>query len=103
MLTDIFDVHCPHCGEKLELAIEADVFGELVQDCEPPQSRTNRIVGLIAMRPYEGSPPNDGALAKNGTLARPPRPSRLSRGRSCSAGISNARNARALSDQMEAI
>lgn len=25
---------CPSCGETLEILVEADVYGELVQDCE---------------------------------------------------------------------
>lgn len=31
---DLFDVSCPYCGEALQIAIETDVSGELVQDCE---------------------------------------------------------------------
>lgn len=28
------DVICPYCGETVTIAIEADLAGELVQDCE---------------------------------------------------------------------
>jgi len=34
MLDDDFWVTCPFCGEQLEIYIEADVDGSLVQDCE---------------------------------------------------------------------
>ena len=27
-------VTCPYCGEELEIFIEPDVHGEMVQDCE---------------------------------------------------------------------
>jgi hypothetical protein len=27
-------VRCPYCGEELELTIEPDLLGKLVQDCE---------------------------------------------------------------------
>lgn len=33
-MSDIFSVLCPYCGEPLELVIEEDVRGVLVQDCE---------------------------------------------------------------------
>jgi hypothetical protein len=33
-LEQVYDVACPHCGERLEIVVEADVHGELVQDCE---------------------------------------------------------------------
>ena len=29
-----FLVTCPYCGEEIELYLEPDVRGELVQDCE---------------------------------------------------------------------
>ncbi len=29
-----FTVACPYCGEHVELYLEADVMGTLVQDCE---------------------------------------------------------------------
>jgi hypothetical protein len=29
-----FVVSCPYCGEDVEIHIEADVVGTLVQDCE---------------------------------------------------------------------
>jgi hypothetical protein len=28
------EVQCPYCGEWVEIAIEPDVWGTLVQDCE---------------------------------------------------------------------
>lgn len=31
---DDIEIECPYCGERLELSIEPDVFGALVQDCE---------------------------------------------------------------------
>ena len=31
---DLFEVVCPYCGEALEIAVESDVSGELIQDCE---------------------------------------------------------------------
>jgi Cysteine-rich CPXCG len=31
---DRLEVQCPYCGERVEIAIEADVWGSLVQDCE---------------------------------------------------------------------
>jgi predicted DCC family thiol-disulfide oxidoreductase YuxK len=29
-----FDVTCPYCGEQVEIYLEPDVSGRLVQDCE---------------------------------------------------------------------
>jgi len=29
-----FFVTCPYCGEELEILVESDVSGTLVQDCE---------------------------------------------------------------------
>lgn len=29
-----FHVHCPYCGEEVELYLEPDVMGTLVHDCE---------------------------------------------------------------------
>jgi hypothetical protein len=29
-----FEITCPYCGEELDVYIEADVSGTLVQDCE---------------------------------------------------------------------
>jgi hypothetical protein len=29
-----FQVQCPYCGEEVELYLEPDVLGTLVQDCE---------------------------------------------------------------------
>ena len=31
---DVFSVDCPYCGETVEIYVEADVRGTLVQDCE---------------------------------------------------------------------
>jgi hypothetical protein len=31
---DMVEVQCPYCGERVEVAIEGDVWGKLVQDCE---------------------------------------------------------------------
>ena len=28
------DVRCPYCGEVVELYLEADLLGALIQDCE---------------------------------------------------------------------
>ena len=28
------DVVCPYCGEQVRIAVEADLGGELIQDCE---------------------------------------------------------------------
>jgi hypothetical protein len=33
-VSDSFLVTCPYCGEEIELYLEADVQGDLVQDCE---------------------------------------------------------------------
>jgi hypothetical protein len=33
-VNDRFDVTCPYCGEQVEIYVEADVSGRLVQDCE---------------------------------------------------------------------
>jgi hypothetical protein len=29
-----FTVSCPYCGEEVSIQLEADVTGEVVQDCE---------------------------------------------------------------------
>ncbi|HEX2225374.1 MAG TPA: CPXCG motif-containing cysteine-rich protein [Thermoanaerobaculia bacterium] len=37
MITDFGDtieVQCPYCFERVEITIEADTWGSLVQDCE---------------------------------------------------------------------
>ena len=31
---EIVPVRCPYCGEILELHLEADLLGRLIQDCE---------------------------------------------------------------------
>ena len=33
-VSESFEVTCPYCGEDLEIYLERDVRGELVQDCE---------------------------------------------------------------------
>ena len=33
-MSDSFTVTCPYCGEDVEIFIEDDVRGSLVQDCE---------------------------------------------------------------------
>jgi len=33
-LQEDFVVSCPYCGEDVEIHVEADVAGTLVQDCE---------------------------------------------------------------------
>ena len=33
-MSDAFVVSCPYCGEEIELYLEPDVRGDLVQDCE---------------------------------------------------------------------
>ncbi len=45
------DLVCPYCGETVTIAVEADLGGELVQDCEvccnPWQLRLVRADGRI--------------------------------------------------------
>jgi hypothetical protein len=31
---DTIEVQCPYCGERVEISVEPDVYGTLVQDCE---------------------------------------------------------------------
>jgi hypothetical protein len=33
-LETTFNVSCPYCGETVEIYIEPDVLGTLIQDCE---------------------------------------------------------------------
>ena len=33
-MTDTFVVECPYCGEEIEVYLEPDVRGSLIQDCE---------------------------------------------------------------------
>lgn len=33
-MNDQFTVACPYCGETVEIYLETDVEGHLVQDCE---------------------------------------------------------------------
>lgn len=31
---DTIEVQCPYCGERVEITLEPDVHGSMVQDCE---------------------------------------------------------------------
>ena len=33
-MDDTFFVTCPYCGERVEIYLESDVRGTLIQDCE---------------------------------------------------------------------
>ena len=33
-MDDVFLVVCPYCGEQVEIYLEPDVAGSLIQDCE---------------------------------------------------------------------
>ena len=33
-MDDQFTVTCPYCGEEIEVSIEPDATGRLIQDCE---------------------------------------------------------------------
>jgi len=33
-MDDEFQILCPYCGEQVEVFLEADLAGSLVQDCE---------------------------------------------------------------------
>ena len=33
-MSDSFLITCPYCGEEIELYLEPDIDGDLVQDCE---------------------------------------------------------------------
>jgi Cysteine-rich CPXCG len=33
-MSDEFSVTCPYCGEQIEIYLEPDVQGTLIQDCE---------------------------------------------------------------------
>jgi hypothetical protein len=33
-MSDEFVVSCPYCGEEVEIYLEPDVTGRLIQDCE---------------------------------------------------------------------
>ena len=33
-MEDRFDVTCPYCGELVEIYLESDLRGRLIQDCE---------------------------------------------------------------------
>jgi hypothetical protein len=33
-MSDSFVVACPYCGEEIELYLEPEIRGELIQDCE---------------------------------------------------------------------
>ncbi len=49
MSEDGVAVSCPYCGEPVEVFVEADVSGEMVQDCEvccnPWRMRVRREAG----------------------------------------------------------
>ena len=51
---DSFQVTCPYCGETVELFLESDVEGSLVQDCEvccnPCRSRSGPKEALAGYR-----------------------------------------------------
>ena len=34
LMNDRFRVVCPYCGERLEIYLEPDVEGDMIQDCE---------------------------------------------------------------------
>ena len=33
-LSDVVEIQCPYCGELLELRVEEDLRGKLIQDCD---------------------------------------------------------------------
>ena len=33
-MDDVFSVDCPYCGETVDIYLEPDVRGTLIQDCE---------------------------------------------------------------------
>lgn len=33
-MRDVVEIQCPYCGEILELHVEEDLRGKLIQDCE---------------------------------------------------------------------
>ena len=33
-MDDVFGVECPYCGESVEIYLEPEIRGTLVQDCE---------------------------------------------------------------------
>jgi len=33
-VSDVVEIQCPYCGEVLELQVEEDLRGKLIQDCE---------------------------------------------------------------------
>ena len=45
------DIECPYCGETVSIAIEADLSGDLIQDCEvccnPWRLRLTRADGRL--------------------------------------------------------
>ena len=45
------DIDCPYCGETVSIAVEADLGGELIQDCEvccnPWRLRLTRAEGRL--------------------------------------------------------
>ncbi len=45
------DIDCPYCGETVSIAVEADLSGDLIQDCEvccnPWRLRLTRVEGRL--------------------------------------------------------
>lgn len=45
------DIDCPYCGETVLIAVEADLSGDLIQDCEvccnPWRLRLTRVDGHL--------------------------------------------------------
>ncbi len=45
------EVDCPYCGETVSIAVEADLSGDLIQDCEvccnPWRLRLTRVDGRL--------------------------------------------------------
>ena len=33
-MSDLAEIQCPYCGEIIEMDIEEDLLGRLIQDCE---------------------------------------------------------------------
>src|ERR1700736_2999616 len=49
-MEDSFQVTCPYCGETVELFLEPDVEGSLVQDCEVGRSRSGPKEAIAGYR-----------------------------------------------------
>jgi prolyl-tRNA synthetase len=58
---DTIEVQCPYCGERVEITLEPDVWGTMVQDCEvccnPWRVRVTRADGAkhVEVRRTDGS------------------------------------------------